>query len=88
MGTRIATGFAVLVIAVVFGFVFWNQFKINQQNLAGGPGNGFVSSDSTAVVHHKSTSDTLNAIEKDLNNINENAIDSDSGQMSTQLRGF
>lgn len=86
MNTRILIGAAVLVLAIVFGFIFWNQFSSNQQNLAGGNPQLYTNtskSSSTAVKN-----DSVDSIDSDLSGVNVTNIDSDSSQFNTQLNGF
>jgi len=82
MTTRLTTAGVILVAAIIFGFIFWNQFTSNQRNLAGG-------NDMPAAQTQKApTHDNLTAIETDLNGIDLNSVDSDSTQISTELSGF
>jgi len=83
MNTRLITAGAILVLAIVFGFIFWNQFSSNQKQLAGGtPPN---TSNNYPVVPKN---DSVGAVQTDLNSADINGIDSDSSQFSTQLNGF
>jgi hypothetical protein len=83
--TKLVTAGAVLVLAIVFGFIFWNQFSSNQQQLAGG--NSPYSQNDTQQ-NSIPKNDNLDLIDTDLNSSNINSIDSDSGQMDAQLKSF
>jgi predicted PurR-regulated permease PerM len=83
--TKLVTAGAVLVLAIVFGFIFWNQFSSNQQQLAGG--NSPYSKNDTQQ-NSIPKNDNLDLIDTDLNSSNINSIDSDSGQMDAQLKSF
>lgn len=48
---RLVAGGVLLVAAIIFGMIFWNQFAANQQQLAGGEVAG-----TSTVVHHPSHS--------------------------------
>ncbi|HEX5430134.1 MAG TPA: hypothetical protein VFX17_03620 [Patescibacteria group bacterium] len=91
MKTRISIAVAVLVLAVVFGFIFWNQFSNSQQTLAGANPNPVSSnsnsSNQAAIKSDVPTNDSLDAIGTDLSGVDTN-IDSDSSQMDAQLNGF
>ena len=85
MTTRLITAGVILVAAIIFGFIFWNQFSSNQQNLAGG--NMPVPTTQTTQTQTPKK-DSVSSIETDLNNVDVNSIDSDSSQFNTQLKGF
>jgi len=80
MNTRLTIGGSVLVLSIVFGFIFWNQFISNQRDLAGGK--------PQQTTYTIPKNDNINSIEADLSGVNITDIDSDSAQMSTQLNGF
>jgi hypothetical protein len=86
MTTRLVTAGAILVFAIIFSFIFWNQFTSNQRQLAGNPGQ----STNNATVSQTPTpaNDSAASIESDLNSIDINGIDSDSSQFTTSLNGF
>ena len=88
MNTRILIGAAVLVLAIVFGFIFWNQFSSNQQNLAGGNPQMTQTYTKTSNNTAVKSNDNLDSIDSDLSGVNVTNIDSDSADMSTQLNGF
>lgn len=79
MTTRIVTGGMILVIAIVFAFIFWNQFSSNQHTLSG--------DNSTVAIKKTPSNDSVSSIETDLNTIDTN-IDSDSTQFDAELQGF
>ncbi|MBX4205437.1 MAG: hypothetical protein KW788_04650 [Candidatus Doudnabacteria bacterium] len=78
--TKLITAGSVLVLAIVFGLIFWNQLSSNQQQLAGGDS----SSSQTPVVHN----DNLDRIDADLSSSSIENIDSDSSQMDAKLRTY
>jgi hypothetical protein len=85
MTTRVTIAVSVLVLAIVFGFIFWNQFASNQHELAGGDDTPYtVQTNKTSVPKN----DTVSSIETDLNATDTTGIDSDSSQLNTQLNGF
>jgi cell division protein YceG involved in septum cleavage len=88
MTTRLTIAGSVLVLAIVFGFIFWNQFTSNQQNLAGGNSpsqTANTNSDQTMTVPKN---DNVSAIENDLSGINVSGIDQDSAELNAGLSGF
>jgi hypothetical protein len=88
--TKIATAGAVLVLAIVFGFIFWSQFTSNQQQLSGGNPSYTQNNNSqnNANVSTIPKNDNLDLIDTDLNSVDVNSIDSDSGKIDAQLKSF
>ena len=82
MTTRLITAGVILVAAIIFGFIFWNQFTTNQRDLAGG--------NQTAETQTQMApkNDSIGAVETDLDQIDVNSVDSDSAQIDSQLNGF
>lgn len=80
MTTKVVTAGVILVMAIVFGFIFWNQFTTNQADLAKGP--------ATTTTNTAPKQDTVKAIGTDLSGVDIESIDSDSAQFDTQLSGF
>jgi hypothetical protein len=91
----------VLVIVVVFGFIFWDDLKFNQQQISNMPlppspaadlqqGGSMNYNQSTAESDDApplNSEDDLDSLESDLNNTNLE-IDSDRGQIETELQGL
>ena len=98
MTTKLITAGVILVFAIVFGFIFWNQFTANQQHLAGTDSSqSAVNSSSNSATNSTASqssqvqipaNDNLTTISTDLNASDINSIDSDSSQMNTQIQGF
>lgn len=87
MTTRLTIAGAVLVLAIVFGFIFWNQFSSSQKQLAAGntPISQTSSSNSKSAVPKN---DNISNIESDLSGVNVNTVDTESTQLNSQLNGF
>jgi hypothetical protein len=79
MTTKLVTGGVILIAAIIFGLIFWNQFTTNQQDLAGGN----IKVEEKPVKH-----ESISSIEADLNSIDVTSLDSDSAQFDTELSGF
>lgn len=94
MKTRIGIATAVLVLAVVFGFIFWNQFTSNQNQLAGNnnPTPAATQNQTSSTQDLQQTSvpknDSLDSIEASLSSVDIIGIDSDSAELSSELNGF
>jgi hypothetical protein len=85
--TKLVTAGAVLVLAIVFGFVFWNQLSSNQHQLAGGE----VNTTSGVAQQQKTTTpkkDSLDMIDADLNSSSPDSVDSDSTQIDSKLKAY
>ena len=99
MTTRLITAGVVLVVAIIFGFIFINQFTANQKSLSGEtPSTYQTTNENTQMQTPTPTStqggessvpknDSVSSIETDLNNLDLN-FDSDSAQFDSQLKGF
>jgi hypothetical protein len=102
MTSRIIIAGVILVIATVFGVIFWSQFHDSQQNLSGanmpmGQNNydpKTTTGNSTAGTNPQSAgkpmpdNDNIESISSDLGQINVNSLDSDSSDLNAQINGF
>ena len=86
--TKLVTAGAILVLAIVFGFIFWNQFTSNQQQLAGTNANQTASHNTTSQTAAVPKNDNLDSIDAALSGSNIDSIDSDSTQMNYQLKSY
>jgi hypothetical protein len=79
----------VLVVAVAFGFLFWGDFLLNQQEIANTP----MSTGEDTMVKMPSSSDSLSSsdsydsLEKELNSTNLE-IDSDNASLESEASGL
>lgn len=84
MTTKLITAGVILVVAILFGFIFWNQFSSNQEDLAGGDNSQINTNSQASTVPQN---DSLSSIEESLEGVNVN-VDSDSSQLDSELNGF
>jgi predicted PurR-regulated permease PerM len=84
MTTKYLTAIGVLVLAIVFGFIFVTQFT-NQPSTI----NNVAETPSPAATPpSQKAPDSVDSIEKDLNSVDVNGIDSDSSQFTSEVQGF
>jgi hypothetical protein len=79
----------VLVLAVVFGSIFWDDFKWNQQEIANTklpPETDYM--EPVRKPNDISSSDSYDSMEKDLDKTEVNDVDSDSAQIEASASGL
>lgn len=78
---------AVLVLVVVFASIFWGDLIFNQQELANIPMGDYTPEDASPAVN-RAYYDDYDSIEKDLNDIDVEGVDSDSAEIEAELSGL
>jgi cytoskeletal protein RodZ len=87
----------VLAVVIIFGFIFWDDFKFNQQELSNTPlppspvldekKSVPASNQQSADQEALSGGDDYDDLEKDLNETNLN-LDSDNAELESEMSGL